>query len=130
MIPKPESAQGSRRRVLVVDDNADSAEMLGEWLKSAGYDTRTAHDGPGALAEAARFDPHFVLLDIGLPVMDGFEVARRLRQQAGERPTPVLVAITGYGQSMDKERTSQEGFIAHLIKPVDLKTIGNLLASS
>ncbi len=115
------------RRILVVDDNVDSAESLALLLRLAGHRARTAHNGPGALAAARDFRPEVVLLDIGLPGMDGYEVARRLREWAdGERV--LLVAQTGYGQEDDRCRSRQAGFDAHLIKPVDPSVLQALLA--
>ena len=122
--------EGAGRRVLVVDDNPDAAEMLSEWLTGSGYETWMAHDGPAALDAVARFEPDVVLLDIGLPVMDGFEVARRLHDGASKRPVPLLVAVTGYGQQVDRERSSQEGFYAHMVKPIDLNALGALLQAA
>jgi CheY-like chemotaxis protein len=107
-----------RRRVLVVDDNRDAAESMGMLLSVWGHDIRTAHDGPSALSVASEFQPEFVLLDIGLPGMDGYEVARRLQDLPGLR-SAVLVAMTGYGQEEDKLRSRAAGFARHLVKPAD-----------
>jgi PAS domain S-box-containing protein len=107
-----------RRRVLVVDDNRDAAESMGMLLSVWGHDTRAAHDGPSALSVASEFQPEFVLLDIGLPGMDGYEVARRLLELPGLRGA-VLVAMTGYGQEEDKLRSRAAGFARHLVKPAD-----------
>lgn len=106
-----------RRRVLIVDDNVDAALSLSHLLQAFGCRTRVAHDGPSALAEAADFCPEVALLDIGLPVMDGYELARRLRETGGVDVR--LIAITGYGQESDKVRAREAGFEAHLAKPVD-----------
>jgi CheY-like chemotaxis protein len=114
--------------VLVVDDNTDAAEMLGDWLVTSGFDARVVHDGPAAIDATEAFAPHAVLLDIGLPVMDGFEVARRVR----DRPlphAPLLIAVTGYGQEVDRQRSLREGFRAHLVKPVDLHALATLLGT-
>ncbi len=108
----------ARRRILVVDDNVDSAESLAMMLKLLGNEVRTAHDGPSALAVAAAFLPDVVLLDIGMPGMDGLEVARRLRQMPSLRKA-VLIAQTGWGQEEDRRRSVQAGFDHHLTKPVD-----------
>jgi CheY-like chemotaxis protein/anti-sigma regulatory factor (Ser/Thr protein kinase) len=103
------------RKVLVVDDNQDAAAMLADLLDAMGYAARVAHDGPHALRVAAEFEPELALLDIGLPVMDGYELAQRLR----ERGRPLrLIAVTGYGQEADKQRTREASFDAHLVKPV------------
>jgi len=112
--------------VLVVDDNADAAEMLSEYVGSLGYIVRAAFDGPSALRVAEEMRPAIALLDIGLPVMDGFELARRLRDS--DTLTGIkLVAITGYGQETDRARSRDAGFDAHLVKPVDLDHLEQLL---
>lgn len=120
--PSPAVDRGRRRagsalRVLVVDDNVDAAELLRDALAMLGHDAAVALDGGAALAQAASFRPDVVLLDLGLPDMDGFEVARRLREDGA---TARLVALTGYGQLDDRERTRAAGFDLHLVKPVDL----------
>jgi signal transduction histidine kinase/ActR/RegA family two-component response regulator len=112
--------------VLVVDDNEDAAEMLAEYVGSLGYRVRSAFDGPSALRAAEQLQPAIALLDIGLPVMDGFELARRLRE-AEAHAAIKLVAITGYGQEADRERSRQAGFDAHLVKPVDMEHLEQLL---
>jgi PAS domain S-box-containing protein len=109
---------GPSRRVLVVDDNRDAAESLAKFLALSGHDVRTAHDGKAALEAARAFRPEVVLLDIGLPGMDGYQVARRLREQEGERHA-FLAALTGYGQEDDRRRSREAGFDAHLVKPTD-----------
>jgi CheY-like chemotaxis protein len=111
---------GGRRRVLVVDDNADAAELLAMALTGAGHDVRVAHDGPSALEVALEFAFDVALLDLGLPAMDGIELGERLRASGqGGR----LVAVTGYGQEADRVRSKEAGFCAHLVKPVDLAAI-------
>jgi CheY-like chemotaxis protein len=113
--------------VLVVDDNQDSAESLAEVLRMMGADAVVAQDGVQALAMAERDPPALVLLDIGLPGMDGYETARRLRSQA---KSPLrLVALTGYGSPQDRERSMAAGFDAHLVKPVAPDVIEKVLAS-
>jgi CheY-like chemotaxis protein len=107
---------------LVVDDNQDGAEMLAEALLTKGYDTRLAHDAPTALRIAAQFLPDIAFLDIGLPVMDGYELALRLRELPGLDAVR-LIAVTGYGQSEDRRRTRDAGFRHHLVKPVSLEAI-------
>jgi CheY-like chemotaxis protein len=114
------------RRVLVVDDNEDAARTLAAYLEGLGHTVRIANDGPGALRIAAQFAPDAVLLDIALPVMDGYEVARRLREQSGAERT-CLIAVTGYGQRSDRARTDAAGFDTHLAKPVDLPSLTALL---
>jgi CheY-like chemotaxis protein len=112
-------AQGSEGpvRVLVVDDNQDAVETLALLLSLEGYTVSTACDGVTALAESARFQPHVVLLDIGMPGMDGYEVARQLRAQEQTKST-IIIALTGYGQSEDRARAEVAGFTDHLTKPV------------
>jgi len=122
--PAPD-AGGLCRRVLVVDDNLDSAETMAEMLKLWGHDVRTAHDGPGALEAARAHQPDAVLLDLGLPVMDGYETARRLRQEglAGK----LLIAVTGFGGAEDRRRAAEAGFDTHLTKPVSPEALRALL---
>ncbi|QDV35456.1 PAS domain S-box protein [Tautonia plasticadhaerens] len=130
--PGPEAGRAgppARRRILVVDDNRDAAVSLGKVLgKLAGHDVRIAHDGPEAIALAAGFTPEVVLLDIGLPGMDGFEVARRLRQSP-EGAAATLIALTGWGQQEDRRRSREAGFDHHLVKPVDTDEVEGLIAS-
>ncbi len=104
-------------RVLVVDDNRDAAEMLAAVLGELGYEVMVAHDGPTALRLFSQQAPEVAVLDIGLPEMDGYELARRLRK---ELPSLRLVAVTGYGQESDRRSSRAAGFDAHLVKPVDL----------
>jgi PAS domain S-box-containing protein len=115
------------RRILVVDDNRDSAESLAMLLRLLGNDVRTAHDGRLALEVAAAYRPDVVLLDIGLPGLDGFEVCRRLRGQYRDYQ-PLIVAMTGYGQEEDRRRSEEAGFSAHMVKPVDLEALQELLS--
>ena len=119
----PATAPGLR--VLVVDDNIDAAELLAEALQAAGHATRVAHDAPQALAAARSFAPQVAVLDIGLPVMDGYELAARLR---AEGLAPRLMAVTGYGQETDRERSRAAGFERHLVKPIDLDELLAALA--
>jgi len=115
------------RRILIVDDNADAATSLAVLLDLDGHQTRTAFSAADALKLVEDFAPEYVLLDIGLPEMDGYQVARRLREGVrGARL--VLVALTGYGQSEDRQRASDAGFDAHLVKPVDFGALARLLA--
>jgi PAS domain S-box-containing protein len=116
------------RRVLVVDDNVDAAESLAMLLRVGRHDVRTAHDGATALQLAGAFRPEVVLLDIGLPRMDGYQVARRLREQEGMGGA-VLVALTGYGQDEDRRRSQEAGFDRHLVKPADPTALNDILAS-
>jgi PAS domain S-box-containing protein len=125
-LPMPAATQASRAsgivRILVVDDNEDAAEMLAGVLIGKGYDTRVAHDAPEALSVAAEFSPDVALLDLGLPVMDGYELAANLRELPGLAGLR-LVALTGYGQESDLRRTREAGFDGHLVKPVDIGAI-------
>jgi CheY-like chemotaxis protein/two-component sensor histidine kinase len=115
----------SSQRILVVDDNRDSAESLAMLLQVQGHEVQTAHDGLAALETARAFRPDIVLLDIGLPRMDGHEVARRLRREEGRQA--VLVALTGYGTDEDHRRSQEAGFDYHLVKPVELDALYQLL---
>jgi CheY-like chemotaxis protein/two-component sensor histidine kinase len=121
-------APSSRHRILVVDDNRDAAETMAELLGLTGNDLRTAHDGIEAVEVAAEFRPHVVLLDIGLPRMDGYEVARKIREQPWSSGT-VLVALTGWGQEEDRRRSREAGFDHHLIKPVEPEALLELLTA-
>jgi len=119
---------GPSRRVLVVDDNQDAARSLAMLLKAAGHETATAYDGPTALKTAAACKPAVVLLDIGLPGLDGYEVAKRLRQQpALENLT--LIALTGYGNEADHRRSKEAGFDHHLVKPVEFPKLQAILGT-
>jgi PAS domain S-box-containing protein len=114
-------------RVLLVDDNVDAAEMLAAALSAKGYQTRVAHDGPAALVVAETFRPEIGFLDLGLPVMDGYELAMRLRD-IPDLGAIRLIAVTGYGQASDRRKTRQAGFHRHLVKPVDLGLVDKVLA--
>jgi signal transduction histidine kinase len=116
-----------RRRVLVVDDNADAADMLATMIALDGHAVVTAASGPEAIEQADRFRPDVVLLDIGLPGMDGYQVARALRARASGA-SALLAAVTGWGADEDKQRARDAGFDLHLTKPVDPDAIGRLLA--
>ncbi|HEX7836797.1 MAG TPA: ATP-binding protein, partial [Kofleriaceae bacterium] len=121
--PRP---TGSGGRILVVDDNEDAADLLAAALEAMGHTVRVAHDGPEALKVAAGFGPDVAVLDIGLPVMDGYELARRLRELPGLERLH-LVAVTGYGQDADRRRSAEAGFAAHFVKPFDLGAIESLI---
>jgi signal transduction histidine kinase/ActR/RegA family two-component response regulator len=127
--PVPVAERGATLRVLIVDDNRDAAEVLGEALEGTEHLVRLAYDGPSALRVAAEFRPHVAVLDIGLPVMDGYELARRMRQTPGLAKVKLL-ALTGYGQESDRDRSLRAGFDDHLVKPVDLDDIIRLLAEA
>lgn len=122
----PPAPSTERLRILVVDDNEDAADLLAEGLRTLGHAPAVAHDGPGAILLAHDFVPDVALLDIGLPAMDGYELARYLRGQRGWEGV-TFVAITGYGQETDRQRSRQAGFDAHLVKPVDLSTLHPLI---
>jgi CheY-like chemotaxis protein len=116
-------------RVLVVDDNEDAAECLASLLDLEGHRTHLAHSGPDAVTSARAFTPDVILLDIGLPGFDGYEVARRLHQELGER-MPRLVAVTGFGADSDKRRSQEAGFDAHLVKPISTALLMKELAAA
>ncbi|HXG13045.1 MAG TPA: response regulator [Gemmataceae bacterium] len=122
------SGNGSSCRVLLVEDNADAAESLAALLRLMGHEVDVVYDGASALKTATDFQPDAVLLDIGLPGMDGYETGRRLRKLPGLEKT-LLIAVTGYGQPDDRQRSQEAGFDHHLIKPVDLGTLRQLLAA-
>lgn len=122
------TSAGDSRRVLVVDDNADAAELLVDLLLSWGHRAIHVFDGGGALTAAAEFLPEVVLLDIGLPGLDGYEVARRLVQLPALRDTR-LVAMTGHCTDDDRERARGAGFGDHIAKPFDLEKLARVLRS-
>jgi CheY-like chemotaxis protein len=119
------TAQGALR-ILIVDDNADAVVTLGEALTLIGHELEVAHDGERGLAKAAEFAPDVALIDIGLPRMDGYELARRLRELA--RPPGRIFAITGYGLDADRRRALEAGFDRHFIKPVQVADLDAALA--
>ncbi len=123
---EPRARTAPRRRILVVDDNVSNAASLGMLLKALGQEVFTAHHGPAAIELARQHNPDVILLDIGLPEMDGYEVARRCRGDAGLAGI-TLVAMTGYGKNEDRIRSRQAGFNAHLVKPVSLEDLRLLL---
>ncbi len=127
--PKGENtAAPTKRRILVVDDNKDSADSLSMMLSIAGMEARTAYDGLEAVEVAAAFNPEVVLLDIGLPKLNGYEAARRIREQPWGKDM-VLVAVTGWGQEEDRRRSQEAGFNAHMVKPVDPAALQQLLTA-
>ena len=132
--PAPRAAAGPAAqvrqlslRVLVVDDSQDAADMLATLLVMAGHEVRTAYSGPAALEAAAAFRPDAVVLDIGLPGLDGYQVAERLRRDPALKDA-LLIAASGYGQEEDKRRSREAGFDHHLVKPVDLRKLQEILA--
>jgi CheY-like chemotaxis protein len=120
------SPAGDGCRVLAVDDNHDAAALIGRALEGLGCSVLVVHDGPSALASVAAFQPQLVLLDIGLPGMDGYTLARRLRE-SGLDPSPRIVAVTGYGQPSDRARSDEAGFDDHIVKPLTLETLNRVL---
>jgi len=118
----------SRCRILVVDDNRDAADTLAMLLRIDGNDIRTAYDGLEAVNVAEMFHPEMVLLDIGLPKMNGYDVARRIRQQPWGHDV-TLIALTGWGKDEDRRLSQEAGFNFHLVKPVDLAALEDLLNS-
>jgi CheY-like chemotaxis protein len=130
VIPPPEDWDTApSRRILVVEDNADAAESLRLVLLSQGHQVHVLHDGVAAAETVELLNPDVVLLDIGLPGLDGLEVARRVRQRDLERQ-PLLVATTGLGRDEDRARSAQAGFDHHLVKPIDVAALKSLLARS
>jgi CheY-like chemotaxis protein len=109
---------GGARTVLVVDDNADAAETLEALLQMDGFEVRTVNDGSAAVASFDDAWPQFIIMDIGMPGMDGYEAARTIRQR-GDGSEIVLIALTGWGQPTDKNRAMEAGFNYHFVKPVD-----------
>jgi signal transduction histidine kinase len=122
--PQPGAQRG--RRVIVVDDNRDAADVLADSLRALGHTVRVAHDGPDALEVLESFTPDVALLDLGLPVMDGFELAARIKAEARFAGVG-LFAVTGYGQEADRRRTADAGFSAHLVKPVDVQAVDSAI---
>jgi signal transduction histidine kinase/ActR/RegA family two-component response regulator len=123
-----EGVAASRRRILVVDDNKDAADSLAMLLRLMGNEVQTAYDGLEAVGAATAFHPDVVLLDIGLPKLNGHDAARRIREQPGSRDM-VLIALTGWGQDEDRRRSKEAGFNHHMTKPVEFETLQELLAS-
>ncbi|MEA3124522.1 MAG: two-component system, OmpR family, response regulator [Caballeronia sp.] len=117
------------RRVLLVDDSVDAAEAMSMLLETLGHEVRVMNDGPSALSMVDDFAPDVVILDIGLPGMDGFEVAREMRARAVTK-TALLIALTGYGADSDKQKARDAGFDHHLVKPVSFTAIETVIAAS
>ncbi len=118
-------AASSRTRILIVDDNKDLASSLARLLRHLGHEVEVVHDGRKGIELARSYRPQVVLLDIGLPNVDGYQVARTLRDE-GFRDT-IIIAISGYGQEEDRKKSREAGMNHHLTKPVDVKTITNLI---
>jgi CheY-like chemotaxis protein len=125
--PGPRLQAGAGFRVMVVDDNRDSAETMAMLLELLGHEIRVAHDGLQALELAEQFRPHALLLDIGMPRLNGYEVCSRLRKQLWGRDM-LLIAVTGWGQETDQRRSREAGFDAHLVKPVEPLALQDALA--
>ncbi|MEO8605543.1 MAG: response regulator, partial [bacterium] len=125
--PAAAPAPATARRILVVDDNRDSAESLSMLLELTGHQTSIAYDGPQAIDAAERVRPEVLLLDIGLPKLNGYEVARWIRAQPWGAGI-VLIALTGWGQDEDRQKSRDAGFDAHLVKPVEYAALTALLA--
>jgi len=125
-VPAPAAVSPTLARVLVVDDNRDAANSLGALLRMLGAEVDVVHDGESALHAFGVQRPEVVLLDIGMPGMDGYEVARRLRERTDPRDV-LLVALTGWGQEKDRLNSKAAGFDHHLIKPADLGALRSLL---
>lgn len=129
-LSEPMKPLRAARRVLIVDDNEDAAELMAESLSHAGHATRVAFDGERALEVVDEFDPEYIILDIGLPRLDGYEVARRLRASDAEHDRHrVLVALTGFGQAEDVQRAMDAGFDRHLVKPMPIKVALEIIAN-
>lgn len=122
----PTDSMPTGRRVLVADDNADSAGSMAMILKILGHDARTAHDGLEVVAVATDFRPDVILLDIGMPELDGYEVCRRIRGEPWGSAISII-ALTGWGSDDDRRRSLEAGFDHHLVKPVDPAEVEKLL---
>jgi CheY-like chemotaxis protein len=117
-----------QHRILVVDDNLDSAKSLALMLRMMGNETRTANDGLEALEIAADYEPNLIMLDIGMPRLNGYETARRIRDEKWGRDI-VLVALTGWGQEEDRRKSHEAGFDSHIVKPIEPDSLEKLLSS-
>ncbi|MGH8308466.1 MAG: response regulator, partial [Steroidobacteraceae bacterium] len=124
-LPRAAGTAASRQRIVVVDDNRDAADSMAVFLRLGGHEVATVFDGASALELVRTFEPDVVLLDLGLPGMNGYEVAERVR---AFDPDVRIIAVTGYGQSGDRRRTRDAGFDHHLVKPVDPATLEKLFA--
>jgi CheY-like chemotaxis protein len=123
------SIPSGRYRILIVDDNMDAADSLGHLLELMGHEVRTAYDGEAGVVAAAAFRPDVVLMDIGMPKLNGYDAARRIRQESWGKQL-ILVALTGWGQESDRRRSQEAGFDRHLVKPVDPNALMQLLAET
>ena len=127
--PEKCAAVPTQRRVLIVDDNKAAADMLSLIVKTLGYQVRTASDGQAAIEVAGEFRPDVVLMDLGMPRMNGYDAARRIRQETWGKDM-LLVALTGWGQDEDKQRTKEAGFDFHLVKPAEPAELQRLIEGS
>ena len=127
-LPQSDRVPLAKRKVLVVDDMRDAGYVLGKLLESLGQEVHTMRDGPSALDYARRELPDVVFSDIGMPIMDGYELARRFREEPSLNGV-VLVALTGYGQETDRQHGQQAGFDRYLVKPANIEVLYDLLAS-
>jgi CheY-like chemotaxis protein len=127
-LPVTPATAPRRFRILVVDDNHDSALSMAMMLQIMGHDTRTAHDGESAVSTAETFLPEVMLLDIGLPKLNGYEVAQRIREKTWGQ-SMYLIAVTGWGQDEDRQRSSEVGLNLHMVKPVEPAALEKLLAA-
>ncbi|MEZ6086923.1 MAG: response regulator [Pirellulaceae bacterium] len=124
----PEAASASElKRILVVDDNVAAAKLLAIVIRKIGHDVQVANDGRQAVQIGGEFKPDIVIMDIGMPIMDGYEAARAMRREPWGKEIE-LIALTGWGQDDDRQRTTQAGFNRHLVKPVEPDTIRSILA--
>lgn len=124
----PDTADRPKLRVLVVDDNRDSADTLAMMLRILGHDSHTAYDGQEAVERSQELTPDAVLLDIGMPRLNGYEAAAHIRKQPGG-DRMLLLALTGWGQDEDRERARSAGFDSHLVKPVNHEELNKLLTA-
>ncbi|MQA30549.1 MAG: response regulator [Luteitalea sp.] len=127
VVTREAAATAPPLRILIVDDNRDAAGMLAMLLQFSGHETHTAYDGVEAVEATAILQFDVILLDVGLPRLNGYEAARKIRDQQTQRGRPLLVALTGWGQDEDRRRSEEAGFDAHLVKPVDDAVLGKLL---
>lgn len=121
-------SEGARLRILIAEDNRDSADSLKALLELLGYETHIAYDGESAVRAAAALRPDAIIMDIGLPGLNGYDAARRIRAQRPSRRV-LIVALTGWGQHTDRLRSAEAGFDHHLIKPLDLAALKRILDS-
>ncbi len=129
---KPENGHFSKdipKRILIVDDNEDAANSIGKLLKKIGHETHIVYDGMSAIETAPEFKPDVVLLDLGLPVMDGYETAAKLRKLFEDTPDMLIIALSGYGQEDDRRKTAEAGFNHHLVKPFDTQELRDIINS-